>query len=65
MMTIFLADGKMDIARVMVGIINEKSRVFMSTSWVVPTGSGVLGSLQNLPGGILTYQGPQPRIVKL
>jgi hypothetical protein len=65
MMTIFLADGKMDTFKVMAAIINELSRVAMSPSWIIPTGSGVLGSLQNLPGGILTYQGPRPRIVKL
>lgn len=65
MMFIFLADGRMDTYRVMAGIINELSSTAMSPKWIVPTGSGVLGSLQNLPSGILTYQGPQPRVIKL
>lgn len=62
MMTIFLADGKMDIPRVMVGIFNELSRVAMSPSWIVPSGSKV--SVDNLPGGMLVYSGPQPKVIK-
>jgi hypothetical protein len=61
MMTIFLEDGKMDVNNVLRHIIDNI--MFKTPTWIVPSNSQA--SISNLPGGMLVYNGPQPKIIKL
>jgi hypothetical protein len=67
MMTIFLADGKMDMIKIIKAAMDNL--MYNTPTWVVPTPSGIYGKsvVSTLPGGIniIEYKGPQPRIVKL
>lgn len=65
MMTIFLADGKMNMIIIIQAIVDN--RMHNTPTWVVPIGVYGKSVVSTLPGGmnIIEYKGPQPKIVKL
>lgn len=62
-MTVFTSAGLLDLKVIAQRRFNDLA--FMSpASWVVGTGVNA-NNLNNLPGGIMVYNGSPPKIIKL
>jgi hypothetical protein len=63
MMTIFLADGKMDMIKIIKAAMDNL--MYNTPTWVVSSGTHINTNNLNNGYSIIDYKGPPPKVVKL